>query len=125
MIVRGTRQRKRTLSRKPGPSSPSNGTPSLAAWSRLPTAVLRNELAVQHLVAEVVERDGLEQPEIVHHLQAGQLDVAQGVAGVCSVLSRAVRPRRTGTYVDPWTLYSGNAKAGLIGTCVAHRMLGD
>jgi hypothetical protein len=36
----------------------------------LQAAVLRNELAV-HLVAEVAERDGLEQPEIAHHLQAG------------------------------------------------------
>ena len=45
-----------------------------------------------HLVAEVAERDGLEQPEVLHHLQAGQLHVARAVARVGSVLPRAVRP---------------------------------
>jgi hypothetical protein len=35
---------------------------------------------------------GSSSQRFVHHLQAGQLDVAQAVAGVCSVLPRAVRP---------------------------------
>jgi hypothetical protein len=90
--------------------------PSKDSVSSCKVAVVScNELAV-HFVTEVAERDGLAQPEIFHHLQAGKLDVARAVAGVCSVLPRAVRP--TGTeyrYVDSWTLYLANAKAAKTG----------
>ena len=57
----------------------------------LQAEVLRNELVV-HLVAEVPEPDGFKQPEVVHHLQARQLDVARAVAGVNCVPPHAVRP---------------------------------
>ena len=99
------------------PIVPSLGRPpSKDSVSSCKVAVVScNELAV-HFVTEVAERDGLAQPEIFHHLQAGKLDVARAVAGVCSVLPRAVRP--TGTeyrYVDSWTLYLANAKAAKTG----------
>jgi hypothetical protein len=77
---------------------------------------------VQHLVAEVVERDGLEQPEICPSSAGGTVGRSLSGGGSvqrpppCRTSDGPGQAQRTGTYVDPWTLYSVNAKAGLIGT---------
>jgi hypothetical protein len=84
--------------------------------------VLRNKFVV-YLVADVAQRDGLQQPEIVHRLQPEQLDVAGAAACMSGILPwtpmlyvRWTKSSIPYQYVEPWALYSVNAKAGLIET---------
>ena len=90
MIVereRGTRQRKTKNAVREAQTVANVSPHTSIGLQLLQAAVLRNELAV-HLVAEVAEHDGLEQPEIVHHLQGGTVGRSPSSGGSGSVLPR-------------------------------------